>query len=91
MESQDEKLRNTAKACAEEMNKFADQLEALNKASSGLGRQWNKLRVFLKEEDLQRMSDVVIGYTAELDLYLEILESDTLISVRDDVKAILPL
>lgn len=73
-EQQDELLLKTTKACADDMDAFAEQLKGLDKSHSGMGRQWNKVKILLKEEDLKRMSAIVVGHTAALNLYLEILE-----------------
>jgi len=73
MEHQDEGLLKATKACADDMNLFADQLEKFVKAHHGVARQWNKVKFFLKEEDLKRMSAAVVGHTTALSLHLEIL------------------
>ncbi|KAK0753240.1 hypothetical protein B0T18DRAFT_423837 [Schizothecium vesticola] len=91
VEHRDEGLLKATKACADDMKLFADQLEKFDKAHYGVARQWNKVKAFLKEEDLERMNAAVVGHTTALSLHLEILNSETIVTIRDDVKAVLPV
>jgi hypothetical protein len=71
---QNEGLLKATKACADDMKLFANQLEKFDKAHHGVARQWNKIKAFLKEEDLKRMSAAVVGHTTALSFHLEILD-----------------
>ncbi|KAK0750314.1 hypothetical protein B0T18DRAFT_124863 [Schizothecium vesticola] len=90
-EQQDGGLLKTAKECADNMEAFAKELKKLAEPQHRVGKQWNKVKIFLKEDDLKRVSAAVVGHTAALNFYLQVLESDTILEVRDDVRAILPV
>jgi heme exporter protein D len=74
-ERQDDALRSAIEACADDMKTFAEQLRAFDNAHQpGLGKHWNKVKIFLKEGDLAKMSTVVVNYTTVLNFHIGILE-----------------
>jgi hypothetical protein len=73
-EQQDEGLLKTVKECADNMKAFAAQLSGLDGPKHGAERQWNKVKIFLKEDDMKRLSAAVVGNTAALNFYLQVLE-----------------
>jgi len=74
VEQQDEGLLKTVKECAENMKVFVEQLSGLDGPKHGAERQWNKVKIFLKEDELKRVSAAVVGHTAALNIYLQVLE-----------------
>ncbi|KAK1830459.1 hypothetical protein QBC39DRAFT_354030 [Podospora conica] len=90
-EQHDQFLLKTTKTCADEMKAFAEQLGKLAKPQTGVRRQLTKAMIFLKEDDLKRMSAAVVGHTTALNFYLGIQQGETIRAVRDDVRAVLPV
>ncbi|KAB5567032.1 ankyrin repeat-containing domain protein [Coniochaeta sp. 2T2.1] len=83
-ERPDEALAARTKACAEELADFAEKLKKLAVGNGpGLERRWRKVKVFLNEKELARMSATVVGHTTGLNLCLKVLESDILFEVKD--------
>ncbi|OIW25928.1 hypothetical protein CONLIGDRAFT_717590 [Coniochaeta ligniaria NRRL 30616] len=88
-ERPDEALAAKVKSCADDMTRYAEKLKKLvTDDGSGLSRQWRKIKVFLNEKDLAKISAVVVGHTAGLNLHLNVLDSDTLFEVKDDLGAV---
>ncbi|KAK0736267.1 hypothetical protein B0T21DRAFT_366631 [Apiosordaria backusii] len=68
------------KACADDMKACADELEKLatNTPELTVARQWRKVKIFLKEKDVERIGHVVARHTSALNLYLDLIASDAL-------------
>lgn len=73
-EQQDDGLKKTAKKCADDMETFAKELKKLDEPRQRVGKQWNKVKIFLKEDDLKRVTAAVVGHTAALNFYVQVLE-----------------
>jgi hypothetical protein len=74
-ERPDEALAAKIKSCADDMTSFAEKLKKLlSHDGSAFAGQWKKIKLFLNEKDLAKMSAVVVGHTAGLNLYLKVLE-----------------
>jgi hypothetical protein len=74
-EGPDQALTARIELCADDMKSFAEKLKKLAISEGpGLERQWKRLKVFLNEKDLGKMSAVVAGHTAGLNLDLQVLE-----------------
>lgn len=73
-EQQDDGLEKTAKKCADDMEAFSKELEKLVGPQHRIGKQWNKVKIFLKEDDLKRVTAAVVGHTAALNFYVQVLE-----------------
>lgn len=56
------------------MEAFAKELEKLVDPQHRIGKQWNKVKIFLKEDDLKRVTTAVVGHTAALNFYVQVLE-----------------
>ncbi|KAB5584807.1 hypothetical protein GE09DRAFT_4743 [Coniochaeta sp. 2T2.1] len=83
-ERPDEALAARTKACAEDLAGFAEKLKTLAVGNApGLERHWRKVKVFLNEKELTKMSAAVVGHTTGLNLCLKVLESDILFEVKD--------
>lgn len=69
----DHQLADKIKSCAEEMKGIAEKLQALtiNGSEPALGRQWKKVKIFLKEKDLERIATTAVKHTTALTLYLQ--------------------
>lgn len=73
-EQQDDGREKTAQKCANDMEAFAKELEKLVEPQHRIGKQWNKVKIFLKEDDLKRVTAAVVGHTAALNFYVQVLE-----------------
>ena len=58
------------------MKTIAEKLQALRVKGSGaaLGRQWLKVKIYLKEKELERIAATVVKHTTALALYLQTVD-----------------
>jgi len=59
-------------SCADDMKTIAGKLHGLvvDDSQPSLAKQLRKIKIFLKEKDLERMSETIVRHTTALDLYL---------------------
>jgi hypothetical protein len=74
-ERPDEALATKVKQCADDTSRFADDLKRLSVNNGAtMERKWQKIKAFFKEKDLAKFSTVIVGHTAALNFYLDILD-----------------
>ncbi|KAM7213377.1 hypothetical protein V8F06_011227 [Rhypophila decipiens] len=89
-EIRDDALATKIKACANDMETFAEKLKRLTPdgAEPRLSRHWKSFKALMNEKDLIDMGDVIVKHTTALSLYLKVLESDTLYEVQNKLATI---
>ncbi|KAK3942476.1 hypothetical protein QBC46DRAFT_447683 [Diplogelasinospora grovesii] len=86
----DDALREHVRTCADDLGKFAAELQKLTISDSEkrLRRYWKKIKAVLNEKDIARWSSVVNGHTAALNLRLSTLQSNSAFAINDQLSHI---
>ncbi|KAK4198562.1 hypothetical protein QBC40DRAFT_159144, partial [Triangularia verruculosa] len=83
-------LESKIKSCGADLKACATELENLvaKAPESTLARQWKKMKIFLKEKDVEKVGHCVVRNTSALNLYLGAIANDALQDVVLSQRAI---
>ncbi|KAK4184267.1 hypothetical protein QBC35DRAFT_441782 [Podospora australis] len=83
-------LKSKLEACQDDMVSCARKLEELNLngSESSTGRQWKKIRMVLKEKDVEGIGALIHRHISDLNLHLVVLDRSIISNINTSVSAV---